>query len=217
MRTAGLALLIPLALCAACGSKEESRTAPDTTAEARTDAAPAPVAAGTAEAPSSAAGMPATGGAATPVQKTAQVSLTSAPGSSVKGDLMVSGEGLEVQIQGQITGLAPGKEHGFHVHEVGECTPPDFTSAGAHLNPTKDPHGGPKSNARHLGDIPNIKADQSGTATVDVSIKGATLVDKDGGPNQLLGKALVVHAMPDDYKTQPSGNSGNRIACGVIR
>ncbi len=110
-----------------------------------------------------------------------------------------------------------GKEHGFHVHEVGECSLPDFKSAGEHFNPTKDPHGGPESKARHLGDIANAKADENGRATIDVSVKGATLGDKDAGPGEILGKALVVHAMPDDYKTQPSGGSGARIACGVIR
>jgi Cu-Zn family superoxide dismutase len=145
------------------------------------------------------------------------VSLTPAAGSAVKGDLTLESEGLAVSVRGEITGLTPGKEHGFHIHEVGECALPDFTSAGEHLNPTNDPHGGPRSKTRHLGDMPNAKADGNGRATIDVSLKGATLVDKDGGPNQILGKALIVHAMPDDYKTQPSGNSGARIACGVIR
>jgi superoxide dismutase, Cu-Zn family len=203
MRTLALALLIPMAVCAACGRKAEPPAA----------AAPAAAEAN----PTSAVLAPDTSATATPAPPTAKVSLVSAAGSSVKGDLTLTGEGLAVQIQGDITGLAPGKEHGFHVHEKGECTLPDFTSAGAHLNPTNDPHGGPDSGARHLGDIPNIKADQDGHASIDVSLKGATLFDKDGGPNQITGKALVVHAMADDYKTQPSGNSGGRIACGVIR
>jgi Cu-Zn family superoxide dismutase len=157
------------------------------------------------------------GAAPVPPQTTAKVSLTPAAGSSVQGNLTLSSEGLAVRIRGEITGLAPGKEHGFHVHEVGDCSLPDFTSAGEHFNPTKDPHGGPRSKARHLGDMPNAKADENGRAAIDVSIEGATLTDKDGGPNQILGKALVVHAMPDDYKTQPSGGSGARVACGVIR
>jgi len=152
-----------------------------------------------------------------PIQTTAKVSLAPAAGSSVKGDLTLANQGTAVSIRGEITGLAPGKEHGFHVHEIGQCSLPDFQSAGEHFNPTKDSHGGPNSQARHLGDIPNIKADESGRARVDISVKGATLVDKDGAPTQILGKALVVHAMPDDYKTQPSGDSGSRIACGVIR
>jgi Cu-Zn family superoxide dismutase len=155
--------------------------------------------------------------AAAPPLTAAQVALTSAAGSSVKGNLTLTNQGTAVSIRGEITGLAPGREHGFHVHEVGQCSLPDFQSAGEHFNPTMDPHGGPDSTAQHLGDIPNAKADANGRATIDVSIKGATLVDKDGGPNQIFGKSLVVHAMPDDYKTQPSGASGARIACGVIR
>jgi superoxide dismutase, Cu-Zn family len=210
MRTLALALLIPVAVCTACSGKNESPPAP----------APASVASAPATpevAPALGAGPPAPSAAADAPQTTATASLTSAAGSAVKGDLTVTTEGLAVRIQGDITGLTPGKEHGFHVHEVGDCSAPDFTSAGAHLNPTKDPHGGPKSKARHLGDIPNVKADKDGHASIDVSVEGATLVDPDGGPNQLLGKALVVHAMPDDYKTQPSGGSGDRIACAVIR
>jgi Cu-Zn family superoxide dismutase len=192
MKVLALALLIPVSICTA--------------------ATPA-------QAPgSAAANVPASSAApAAPPRTSAKASLVPAAGSTVKGDLMLANQGTAVSIRGEITGLAPGKEHGFHVHEVGQCAGPDFQSAGEHFNPTKDPHGGPKSASRHLGDIPNAKADENGRATIDVSVKGATLVDKDGGPNQILGKAIVVHAMPDDYKTQPSGGSGARIACGVIR
>lgn len=133
------------------------------------------------------------------------------------GDLTLTSEGGAVAIRGIISGLKPGKEHGFHIHETGDCSLPDFQSAGGHFNPTKDPHGSAKSKAHHLGDIPNIEADKEGHASVDVTVKGVTLVDKDGAPTEIMGKALVVHAMKDDYKTQPSGDSGARIACGVIR
>jgi superoxide dismutase, Cu-Zn family len=218
MRTLALALLIPLAVCTACSKTEETSSMP---APATTDAPvnetantaavtpPAPPADATAT-----AAMPATG---TPEPATVKLSLVSAANSSVKGDLTMTDEGSAVSIRGVITGLSPGKEHGFHVHEVGQCTLPDFASAGEHFNPTKDPHGGPKSKTRHLGDIPNVKADKEGHALVDVTVQGVTLVDKDGAPHEILGKALVVHAMEDDYKTQPSGNSGARVACGVIR
>jgi Cu-Zn family superoxide dismutase len=91
----------------------------------------------------------------------------------------------------------------------------DAKSAGDHFNPTGAPHGAPASADHHLGDIPNINADSSGHATLAASITGATL--RDGGPTDLVGKALVVHAQRDDYKTQPSGDSGARIACGVVR
>jgi Cu-Zn family superoxide dismutase len=150
-------------------------------------------------------------------QTAAKVSLASAPSRSVTGELTLTSEGTAVSIRGEITGLDPGKEHGFHVHDVGECAPPDFKSAGGHFNPTRDPHGGPKARVRHLGDMANVKADKDGRASVDVVVEGVTLQDKDGAPTEILGKALVVHAMPDDYKSQPSGSSGDRIACGVIR
>ena len=208
MRTLALALLVPVAVCAACTRKDESPPAvTPATSQVTPATAPAP-AAGAADA---------RGAADSPPQTTAMASLVAAPGSAAKGDLTLTAEGVAVRIQGEITGLTPGQEHGFHVHENGVCSLPDFASAGEHLNPTKDPHGGPKSTARHLGDVPNVKADENGRASVDVAVQGATLVDPDGGPNQILGKALVVHAMPDDYKTQPSGGSGARIACGVIR
>src|SRR5262245_15231823 len=116
MKTLALALLIPVAICNA--------------------ATPAPAPANPA------ANTPATRTAAPP-RTTAKATLVSAPGSSVKGELTLTNDGTAVIIRGEITGLAPGKEHGFHVHEVGKCTPPDFQSAGEHFNPTKDPHGGP--------------------------------------------------------------------------
>ncbi|MEO8315445.1 MAG: superoxide dismutase family protein [Pseudomonadota bacterium] len=203
MKTLLLVLLIPLAICTGCAKKEETYATQ----------APVPV--------DTAANAPVAAAAPAPAPATAHVSLTSAAGSSVSGDLTLTNEGTAegsaVSIRGEITGLAPGKEHGFHVHEFGECSLPDFKSAGGHFNPTKDPHGGPKSKSRHLGDIANVTADKNGRATIDVSIKGATLGDTDVGPAEIRGKALVVHAMPDDYKTQPSGGSGARIACGVIR
>ncbi len=222
MKTLALALLIPLAICTACGKKDESGATPpsapvDATASSPvTGAAPVPAPVATVTAPATGA-PPATSAAPAAAPPTAHVTLISAAGSSVIGDLALTSEGGAVAIRGIISGLAPGKEHGFHVHEVGDCSLPDFQSAGGHFNPTKDPHGGPKSKARHLGDIPNIEADKDGHASVDVTVKGVTLVDKDGAPTEILGKALVVHAMKDDYKTQPSGDSGARIACGVIR
>jgi Cu-Zn family superoxide dismutase len=220
MKTLALALLIPLAICAACAKKEESVATPAPVEAAANapvaDAAPVPAPAAVT-APAATSAPPATGAAIAAAPPIAHVTLISAAGSSVMGDLSLTSEGGAVAIRGIISGLAPGKEHGFHVHEVGDCSLPDFTSAGGHFNPAKDPHGGPKSKARHLGDIPNIEADKDGHASVDVTVKGVTLVDKDGAPTEILGKALVVHAMRDDYKTQPSGDSGARIACGVIR
>jgi superoxide dismutase, Cu-Zn family len=217
MKTLALALLIPLVVCTACEKKEESVATPTSSPSVETPT-PAPSAATPAPAPVAATpNAPAAGAASASAPAPVHVTLISAAGSSASGVLTVTNEGDAVSILGEITGLAPGKEHGFHVHEVGDCSLPDFTSAGEHFNPTKDSHGGPKSKARHLGDLPNAKADKNGRALIDVTVKGPNLVDKDGAPTEILGKALVVHAMPDDYKTQPSGNSGARVACGVIR
>jgi Cu-Zn family superoxide dismutase len=209
MKTLVLALLIPVAICAACSKKEEP-VATSTPAPAETASnPPAPV-----NAPATGNGgtsAPATAPAPAASPPIAHVSLISAAGSSVKGELTVNNEGDAVYIRGEITGLAPGKEHGFHVHEFGKCDLPDFKSAGEHFNPTKAPHN------EHLGDLPNARADENGRATINALAKGPNLVDKDGAPSAILGKSIVVHALPDDYKTQPSGGSGARVACGVIR
>ena len=217
MRTLVLALLIPVAVCTACGKKEEP-VATTATAPSVAMPTPAPPVATPAPPPVDAArNAPAAAVAPASAPAPVHVTLASAPDRTVSGILTVTNEGDAVSILGEITGLEPGKEHGFHVHEVGECSLPDFASAGGHFNPTKDPHGGPKTKTRHLGDLPNAKADKNGRALIDVTVKGPNLVDKDGAPTEVLGKSLVVHIKPDDYKTQPSGDSGARIACGVIR
>ena len=208
MKTLVLALLIPVAICAGCSKKEESATSAPTATE--TPANP-PATSATPATGDAAATTPATAPAAAASPPIGHVSLISAAGSSVKGELTVNNEGDAVYIRGEITGLTPGKEHGFHVHEFGKCDLPDFKSAGEHFNPTKAPHN------EHLGDLPNARADETGRATINALAKGPNLVDKDGAPSAILGKALIVHALPDDYKTQPSGGSGERIACGVIR
>lgn len=205
MKALTTAMLIPLAICAACGIENQPP------AMAAASPAGVPGAAAVAGPGAAASAAPAT------APPSVRINLTSAPGSAVKGDLTLANAGGAVSIRGEITGLSPGKEHGFHVHEVGQCALPDFQSAGGHFNPTKDEHGGPKSKARHLGDIPNIQADANGRATLDFRVEGVTLQDKDGAPTEIHGKAPVVHAMADDYKSQPSGDSGARIACGVIR
>jgi Cu-Zn family superoxide dismutase len=102
------------------------------------------------------------------------------------------------------------------VHEKGDCSAPDASSAGEHFNPNAAAHGDPSKadGAHHLGDMVNIDADDQGSAQVRVTIPNATL--HDGGPNDLIGKGIVVHADPDDYTSQPAGNSGARLACGRI-
>jgi Cu-Zn family superoxide dismutase len=131
------------------------------------------------------------------------------------GAVILSEEAGGVKLTGALIGLPPG-EHGFHIHQTGRCEPPAFESAGPHLAPTGNPHGFDAEGGPHAGDLRNLVAGPDSIATVEatnmlVSIRdGATpLLDDDGS-------ALVVHAAPDDYVTQPAGDSGDRIACGVI-
>jgi Cu-Zn family superoxide dismutase len=111
-----------------------------------------------------------------------------------------------------ITGLKPNGEHGFHVHEKGDCASTDGTSAGGHFNPDGKPHG-PQGASHHAGDMPALKADANGAVDQNFSLSGPTVSD---GPASLVGRSVIVHLSPDDYATQPTGNSGARIACGVI-
>jgi len=121
-----------------------------------------------------------------------------------------------VRIRFEASDLPPGP-HGFHIHETGDCTAPTFESAGGHFNPTNASHGLEDPDGPHLGDLPNIEVGVNGMVTVDVIARGVTLADT--GETSLLagdGTALVVHADPDDNVTDPAGNAGDRIACGVI-
>jgi Cu-Zn family superoxide dismutase len=112
-----------------------------------------------------------------------------------------------------IGGLAPGSVHGFHVHEKPDCSAPDAMSAGGHFNPAGSTHGNRDAPAHHAGDLPNLVADASGRVHLTLEFTGLTL---GAGPLSIVGHSLVVHRDPDDYATQPSGNSGPRLACGVI-
>jgi Cu-Zn family superoxide dismutase len=131
-------------------------------------------------------------------------------GSQVSGTVTFTKGGDEVQVMADIENLKPGK-HGFHIHEKGDCSAADASSAGAHFNPTHQHHGGPTTSERHEGDLGNIEADASGKAHLDW--KGKM---KLSGADSIIGKSVVVHEKEDDLKTDPTGNSGGRIACGVI-
>jgi len=111
-------------------------------------------------------------------------------------------------------GLAPDREHGLHIHEAGDCSSGDGMSAGGHFNPHGKPHGPPSTAERHAGDLPALKAGKDGRAKLDVTVDTITVRP---GPASIVGRGLIIHADPDDYKTQPTGNSGARIACGVIK
>lgn len=133
-------------------------------------------------------------------------------GNDAAGTIWISQEGSEVLVRGRVSGLQPNQEHGFHIHEKGDCSSGDGMSTGGHLNPAGKPHG-PQNAGHHAGDLPALKADASGNAVVRFRVPGTVL---GSGAADFAGKALIVHASPDDYATQPTGNSGARIACGVI-
>lgn len=135
-----------------------------------------------------------------------------AEGQHARGDLLLRAIGDDVRVTGAIAGLAPGSEHGFHVHEIGDCSAPDFSSAGPHYNPGMVTHGDPRTSMHHAGDMLNLRANEQGIAKVDALLKSVSL----GGANDILGRAILVHADADDYRSQPAGDSGARIACGII-
>ena len=132
-------------------------------------------------------------------------------GSKVEGTVTFTKSGDEMKVVADITGLAPGK-HGFHIHEFGDCSAPDGTSAGGHFNPGNDPHAGHDADKRHVGDLGNIEAGASGKAHLELTDKMMSF----SGENSILGRGLIVHEKADDLKTQPTGNAGGRVACGVI-
>jgi Cu-Zn family superoxide dismutase len=109
-------------------------------------------------------------------------------------------------------GLVPGSQHGFHIHEAGDCSSGDGMSAKGHFNPQGKPHGQPGTG--HAGDLPMLQADKAGKAKLDVTLDGISIGQ---GAGNIVGRGLIIHADPDDFKTQPTGNSGARIACGVIK
>lgn len=127
--------------------------------------------------------------------------------------LVASGDTLSLAIA--VAGIAPG-QHGFHLHTTGDCTRPDFTSAGGHLNPYGKGHGIGDSDGAHLGDLPNLTVSANGTATAAFDLRGSreelltTLFDTDG-------TAVVIHADPDDGTSEPAGNAGKRVACAVLK
>lgn len=157
---------------------------------------------GAIETPGNTTALPPSGGA--------RATVTTADGAD-SGTVTASAAGGGVTVTFDARNMTAGT-YGVHVHTTGKCEGPKFESAGGHWNPTGKQHGRENPNGAHMGDLPNLTVSAGGTGSVTYTIAGATmagLLDADGA-------AFVVHAKPDDYKTDPSGNSGDRIACGVF-
>jgi Cu-Zn family superoxide dismutase len=156
-----------------------------------------------------------------PETKTANVSLAALGTSTVTGNLtFTDGEGI-VTITGTVTGLKPNAQHGFHIHAMGNCgdsTGTDGTitiggAAGGHWNPDGHMHGAPETQS-HLGDLGNLTTDDKGTASIDITKVGITIGDL--STTDAVGHSVIVHANPDDLTSQPVGNAGGRVACGIV-
>ncbi|ABE45462.1 superoxide dismutase family protein [Polaromonas sp. JS666] len=139
--------------------------------------------------------------------------LQSTTGNTATGTVSFTKSGDKVVVKGEVRGLKPNAEHGFHVHEKGDCSSGDGLSAGGHFNPDGKPHGNHSDMAHHAGDLPSLKADASGVAKFSFE---TTSIAVGSGPSDVTGRGLIVHRDPDDYKTQPTGNAGPRLACAVI-
>ena len=135
-----------------------------------------------------------------------------ASGSQVHGSVKFTQVGKRVRVDAEIAALSAGL-HGLHIHDKGDCSAPDGMSAGGHFNPAGKKHGAPDSPDRHAGDLGNLKADEYGKATLSLMLDGISVGTSADG---VTGRAVIVHAGPDDLKTDPTGNSGGRVGCGVI-
>lgn len=145
-----------------------------------------------------------------PVTKAIAV-LSPVSGSKVTGVVTFTAVENGIKVVADVEGLTPGN-HGFHVHQYGDCSAPTGDSAGGHFNPEGEPHGGPTSKERHAGDLGNITADKDGKAHLEWTDHIISFEGRDS----IIGRGLIVHAMPDDLMSQPAGNAGQRVACGVI-
>jgi Cu-Zn family superoxide dismutase len=139
--------------------------------------------------------------------------LEATKGNTAAGKVDFVQKGGKVVVTASVTGLPPGP-HGFHIHEKGDCSSGDGMSAGGHFNPLGKPHAAPTTADRHAGDMPMLVADASGKATLTTELDVITI---GAGATDIVGRSVIVHKDPDDFKTQPTGNAGARLACGVIR
>ena len=147
--------------------------------------------------------------ATTPTPSGVRAEWQARSGSQVKGEVLISDLGNQrLRISVNASGV-PAGAHGFHIHEVGDCSAPDASSAKGHYNPGASQHGHHAHATHHAGDLPNLTADAAGVVNYQAEISGVSLAE-------IAGRSLIMHADPDDYQSQPAGNSGKRIACAVI-
>ena len=147
-----------------------------------------------------------------PAPKEAVATLAPTAKSKVTGTIAFKEVEGGLEVTATVEGLTAG-DHAYHVHETGDCSAPDGSSAGGHFNPSKHAHGAPDAAEHHEGDLGNLTAGKDGKATKTFVMAGITLAAE---PTSVVGKGFIVHEKKDDFKTQPTGNAGARVACGVI-
>jgi len=146
---------------------------------------------------------------------TAKAELKPTAGNTAAGTVTFTQTGDKLKVTLTATGVPAGL-HGFHVHETGDCSAPDAMSAGGHFNPAGVSHGGPGAGAKHAGDFGNVTANESGNVSFELEVPVAQLTVTAGAAHNVVGRGIILHAAPDDLTTQPTGNAGKRLACGVV-
>jgi len=147
-------------------------------------------------------------------EPTATANLEPRSGSKVQGSVTFTQVGDVVRVTGEITGHTKGPK-GFHIHEKGDCGDDKGMNTGGHFNPHKSKHGGPYEPVKHAGDLGNLTINDAGVAKINFTVGDIAVNSSDA--NGIIGRAVIVHATADDLKTDPTGNAGGRVACGVIR
>ncbi len=153
------------------------------------------------------------GCASVPSGQSVSVELVPTRGNATSGQVVFAQKDGTVWVSGEVKGLKPNAEHGFHVHEKGDCSSGDGLSAGGHFNPDGQTHGAHGHSAHHAGDLPSLMADAAGVARFSFAAPALSLMV---GPADVRSRGLIVHRDPDNFKTQPTGNAGPRLACGVV-
>jgi Cu-Zn family superoxide dismutase len=144
----------------------------------------------------------------------ASATLEPTKGSTVRGNAIFAQMGDKVRVTASVSGLKPNGEYGFHIHEAGDCSSGDGMSTKGHFNPHNKQHAHAGVAERHAGDLPSLKSDGNGNASLSADLD---IITVSPGPASVVGRGLIVHVQPDDFKTQPTGNAGARSACAVIR